>query len=274
MERTAAAESMRPSRSFSAATLSILWALFIGALVPVWLGSWNPRLAPSQWTDAALAWFALAVTVAALSRQLPLQNVLGAAFVLYCVERATLGSGRLAGLDLQTNATSTRFFPWAYAAADVAVVLSARGTARLILRQFRLTHNYFFYFIGLAIVLVALFTLGFEPFATQVREYYFWPTTRAAVAWFAVPWYGFLGRAAVSGLGLVLATPFLISKRPIPVKDSLQPFAVWLLLNLLCVSGVIAHQLWPAAWLILGANLLLPTLAILAAHRRPPVHSS
>lgn len=238
----------------------LLWVIFIGALVRVGLGLWFPRLSAPYWLDAIVALLGLAVTLVALNRQLPLQNVLAAAFILYCLERAPVSPGKLAGLDLHLNPGIQKVFPWIYPAAWAAVLLSARGIARLLLQPTR--PRYPISFVGLVVLLSTLFALGFEPFATHIRGYYTWPAPRAAGHWFGVPWYGFLAHAAVSALGLLAATPFLISKRPAPIRDSFQPVAVWILLNLLCLSGAIAHRLWPAVCLILLGNLLLPVLAL------------
>ncbi|HXU79176.1 MAG TPA: hypothetical protein VN794_21540 [Methylomirabilota bacterium] len=238
----------------------LLWVLFIGALVPVVLGLWLPRLSVPYWLDAAVALLGLAVTLTALSRQLPFQNVLAATFILFCLERAPVSPGKLAGLDLQLNPGVQKAFPWIYPAVCAVVILSSRGLARLLLRP--TLPRYPISFVGLVVLLSTFFALGFEPFATHIRGYYNWPPSRAAGQWFGVPWYGFLAHAAVSALGLLAATPFLISKRPAPIKDSFQPVAVWILLNLLSLSGAIADRLWPAACVILVGNLLLPALAL------------
>lgn len=258
-----------PDRSLATWVLGtlpcLLWVLFIGALVPVALGLWFPRLSPPYWLDAAVALLALAVTFAALSRQFPFQNVLAATFILFCLERAPVSPGKLAGLDLQLNPGVQKAFPWIYPAACAAVILSARGIARLLLRP--TLPRYPITFVGLVVLLSTLFALGFEPWATRIRGYYTWLPSSAPGQWFGVPWYGFLAHAAVSALGLLAATPFLISKRPSPIRDSFQPVAVWILLNLLCLSGAIAHGLWPDVCLILVGNLLLPVLALGIRHR-------
>jgi hypothetical protein len=239
-----------------------LWALFLGGAFAISLGFWIPQLAPPGWAHAALAVLALALVLAALGQILPPQNLVAISLIMLATARIFVGPGSLSGADWQPNSARERLFPWLYAAAASAAMLGARGTARLLLRSLRASDKYGFYLLGLAVILCASFGLGFQPFTAGLSDF-----RPGAPPPEAASWHSLLGWIVGSGLAMLLATPFLIIKRPVPTKDSVQPFAVWIIMNLLAATYAIAHQFWAPAVAMLAANLLGPALGVLLPKR-------
>ena len=123
-------------------------ALFIAAYALVLARLWWPMSLPGKpgWPSAVLLVLAVVGTIAALTRHLPLQNILFAALVI------VLASGAAIWLDSETGIPFGQFtsattpgpnfpdaVPWALPAIWVVAILNSRGVARLILRPWRKT---------------------------------------------------------------------------------------------------------------------------------------
>ena len=93
---------------------------------------------------------------------------------------------------------------------------------------------------------MVLFDLALEPYATTVKHYWSWSPTRIPCDWYGAPVVDFLGWALTALLILVVVTPWLIRKKPVKLPPDYQPLVVWLLLNLLFVTGAIVDRQWPA----------------------------
>jgi bisanhydrobacterioruberin hydratase len=208
----------------------------------------------SNWPEAALILLATAGTIASLARQLPLQNILLAAFVIAIFGSAAHAVGALTGIPFgpftfSDNAGPEIFktLPWTMPLLWVVVVLNSRGTARLILRPWRKTKTYGFWVIGLTAALTALFDLALEPFAARVKHYWIWTPTKFPVAWYGAPLVDFLAWALVTLLVLAFVTPALINKQPRKKGSrTFHSLAVWLGGILLFAVASAQHGLWPA----------------------------
>jgi uncharacterized membrane protein len=251
-----------PSRLF-------LWlssGLALACLVLVLLAELTPlRSAGTQgWVEATLLLATTAATLAALTRELPRQNVLMAA----------VGIALIGGLaQVLGAATGMPFGPYVYTAAIgyayqgvvawpmpliwVVILLNSRGVARLMLRPWRKLRNYGFWVIGLTVLLTVLFDLVLEPFAARVRNYWVWQPTKIPFAWAGTPVTNFLGWAVVALVIQAFVTPALIKRRPAPSKSvpDYHPLVIWLLAVGLFTAAATAHRLWlPSS---AGALLLL-----------------
>ena len=110
---------------------------------------------------------ATASTITALARQLPLQNVLLAAFVIALVGGAVHALGVTMEIPFgpfqfgpDAGPQLFKTLPWAMPFIWVIAVLNSRGVARLILRPWRKIRNYGFWLIGLTAALTMLFDLA------------------------------------------------------------------------------------------------------------------
>ena len=191
-------------------------------------------------------------TLASLWRQLPLQNILLAAFGI-----AIMGGG-LSALGARTALPFGPFIygtsmgpqmfktlPWAMPLVWVVVVLNSRGVARLILRPWRKNKNYGFRAIALAGFLVLLFEVTLEPFATLVKHYWHWVPTAISVTWEGAALVNFLSWGFIAVLILLFVTPVLISKKPRTKSGpDYHPLCLWLGGIIIFAAGCAAHGFW------------------------------
>jgi uncharacterized membrane protein len=206
------------------------------------------------WPDAVLLMLAITGTIAALARHLPMQNILSAAC---CIGFAGGAAGLL---DWKTGMPFGAFtpgqsmgpklfgaLPWAVALIWILAVLNSRGVARLILRPWRKLHAYGFWLIGITALLTVLFDLAFEPFASQVKHYWYWGPAKSLLSWQGAPLVNFFGWLVVTLLILAFITPMLINKHPVHQRPpDYHPLGVWLGGILLFGVGSATRGLWPA----------------------------
>jgi uncharacterized membrane protein len=232
-------------------------ALFLAAYALVLMRLWWPMHLPGKpgWPCAALLLLAAVSTVAALARHLPLQNILFAALTIL------LASSAVIWLDLKTGIPFGQFtmgdntgpkllkaVPWVLPPVWVVSILNSRGVARLILRPWRKLHAYGFWLIGVTTALTVLFDLALDPFASQVKHYWYWEPTKFPLTWQGAPLVNFFGWAVVSLLILAFITPMLINKHPIHRRPpDFHPLGVWLGGVLLFGLGAVSQGLWLAA---------------------------
>lgn len=208
----------------------------------------------SGWLDAALILLATGSSIIALSRQLPLQNVLLAAFIIALAGGAISAVGEMFGVPFGRFYVGVNSEPrifgtasWAMPLIWVTAILNSRGVARLILRPWRKTRSYGFRLIGLTAALTALFDFAFEPFATWVKHFWFWGRTQIPISWQGAPLVNFFSWAVMTLLILAFVTPLFInkqlSKRPSP---DFHPLMVWLGAMLLFGISAVVEKMWSA----------------------------
>jgi uncharacterized membrane protein len=221
------------------------------------------------WPEALLILLATISTLAALARQLPLQNVLLAAVVIALVGGAVHALGATTGIPFgpfqfgpKAGPQLFQTLPWAMPLIWVVAVLNSRGVVRLILRPWRKLRTYGFWLIGLTAALTMLFDLAFDPFASRVKHYWLWVPTKFPLTWQGAPLVNFLSWAAVTLLMLALVTPALINKNPVRRAPDFHPLAAWLGAFLLFGTASAMHGMWPSAELDGAVALLAATFAI------------
>jgi uncharacterized membrane protein len=204
--------------------------------------------------DAATITLAALASVAALNRQLPLQNVLPAALITALIGGIAHGLSSNPNLSIPFGpivfnpACGAKVFnaiPWTIPLLWIVAIFNARGLARLILRPWRKVKNYGFWLIGLTAALAVAFDIALEPFAWHVKHFWLWQPTKIAVTWQGTTLLNFLGWAFVALLILAFATPSLIKKQPgSPSTPDYHPLAIWLGAFLLFATGAAGAGLW------------------------------
>lgn len=250
----------------------LLFSLFLVLFAWVLASLWLPATARSlgDWPTALLLILATATTLVSMTRQLPGQNVALVSVLMVLLASGAVTLGALTGIPFgffsYTANAGPRLLPplpWSVPLLWLVILLTSRGTARLILRPWRNLPIYGFWLIGLTTLLVLLTDLNLEVYATQVKHYWAWGPTRLPLLWHGVPPSNFLGWTVTTLLILIFVTPALINKKPVTFPPDYQPLAVWFLLNGLFVVGNGLHHLWASA--ILGATLS-PIAVLLALH--------
>ena len=202
--------------------------------------------------DGAFIVIATAGTMAALWRRLPLQNVLLAAGGIALVGGGFSALGAKTGLPFGPFVFGSGSGPlmfktlaWAMPLIWVVIVLNSRGLARLMLRPWRKNKSYGFRVIGLTAVLVLLFDLALEPFASRVKHLWLWEPTVLPLTWQGAPITSFVAWGLITVLILVFITPALIIKRPRPNSGpEFHALCLWLGGIILCATGCAAGGLW------------------------------
>ena len=221
------------------------------------------------WPETLLILLATISTLAALARQLPLQNVLLAAVVIALVGGAVHALGATTGIPFgpfqfgpEAGPQLFKTLPWAMPVIWVVAGLNSRGVVRLILRPWRKLRSYGFWLIGLTAALTMLFDLAFDPFASRVKHYWLWVPTKLPLTWQGAPLVNFLSWAAVTLLMLALVTPALINKNPVRRVPDFHPLAVWI--GAILLFGIVSaeHGMWLPVTLDGAIAVLAATFAI------------
>ena len=224
----------------------------------------------SNWPEAALVFLAAFSTVAALARQLPLQNALLAAFVIALIGSGISALGAVTGIPFGPFAFGAeagpqlfKTLPWVMPFLWVVAVLNSRGVARLILRPWRKTRAYGFWLIGITAVLTMLFDLALDPFASHVKHYWLWTPAQFSVTLQGAPPVNFFGWTVVTLLMLAFVTPALINKHPVKKSPAdFHPLAVWLGGILLFGTACALHGLWLAVATDAAIGIITAVFAI------------
>jgi len=213
-------------------------------------------LAPRSATqlDAVIILLAVVASVATVTKQLPLQNVLFAAAITALIGGAAHGLSAQTGLPLGPltfgETAGPKYFnyvPWTVPLLWVIAIFNSRGVARLILRPWRRVKNYGYLLIALTAALALAFDLALEPFAARVKHFWLWQPTKIPATWHGTSPMAFLGWLAVALLIMAFITPSLIRKQPgaQPPPDY-TPVALWFGAMLLFAGGAGSAGLWSA----------------------------
>jgi uncharacterized membrane protein len=224
-----------------------------------------------EWDVATIA-LACIASVAALARQLPLQNVLPAAVIAAAVGGLAQALSANPSFSLPfgpvvfNSSAGTRIFdtiPWTVPLFWVIAIFNGRGLARLMLRPARKMKNYGFWLIGLTAVLATAFDVALEPYAWHVKHFWLWQPTRLAVTWQGVSLLNFLAWPFVVLLILVLASPLLIRKQPgNPSAPDIHPLLLWLGALMLFAIGAARLRQWGPVGVDAGIGIITATFAV------------
>ncbi|HEX4350406.1 MAG TPA: carotenoid biosynthesis protein [Verrucomicrobiae bacterium] len=208
--------------------------------------------------DGLTILLAAAASIAALNRQLPLQNVLPVAATAAVVGGVAHGLSANPNLSIPfgpivfesaAGAKIFNFVPWTVPLFWIIAIFNARGVGRLILRPWRKVKNYGFWLIGLTAVLAMAFDIALEPFACHVKHFWFWQGTKIPITWEGTTLLNFVGWAFATVFIMLIATPSLIRKKPgSQSPPDFHPLTLWLgALVLFAVGSGGAGLWWPVA---------------------------
>jgi len=279
MKRVMLSEIPSRSNCFAGLALQIhrgLLSLLLLVFALIWARLWLhwPFLPGTHWPEGLLLLLAAATLLASLSLQLPAQNIMLASVIIVFMAGAAVCLGALTAIPfgpfIYTESMGRELFhplPWTVPLLWLVVLLASRGVARLMLRPWRKTRAYGFRLIGITTVLVVLFDVALEPYATVVQDYWVWSPTRVRLDWYTAPCTNFLGWAMTTLLILAFATPALINKHPgtHSTKPHYSPLIIWLLFNLLFATGAAVHQLWLAVGVICASSVTVTVFALRGA---------
>lgn len=231
---------------------------------------------PLPITDGALETvvllLAVASTLTSLASQLPVQNVLLATVIIAVIGSGIQLLGTLTGIPfgpvVYVQSAAPQLFssmPWAVPFIWVIAVLNSRGVARLIMRPWRKLRVYGYWLIGLTALLTLLFGFGLEPYATHVKHYWFWRSTKLPIDWYGTPLSNFLGWLVTTLLILAFATPALMKKKPAKAPRNYDPLIVWVSLNVLFIAGSLSQHLSTAAAVSAVACVAVSVFAVRGA---------
>lgn len=203
--------------------------------------------------DAVLLLLAVAGSISALARQLPLLSVLFAAFITALIGSAAHGLSEHTGIPFGPlsfgESVGPQLFntvPWSVGLIWIVAIFNSRGVARLILRPWRKVRNYGFILIGLTAGLALVFDLALEPFA-YLKHLWLWQPTKLHVTWYRATPVCFLGWTFVTLIILAVIMPYLIRKQPgSPSAPDFSPLAFWLGAIVLFAVGAAQAGCWPA----------------------------
>ena len=223
--------------------------------------------------DAIVVVLAVASTLVSLAGQLPAQNVALAAVIVGILGGAVHVLGAFTGIPFgpinyfpECGLRLLGTAPWFMPLLWIVAILNARGVARLILRPWRKLRVYGYWLIGITTLLVLVFVLGFEPFATHARHYWFWSATKLPVDWYGTPLSDFLGWVVATLLILAFSTPALMKKKPSRSYPEYHPLIAWTAIQLLFIGGAVSQHLTVAAIVIAIASIAVLPLAIRGAN--------
>ena len=257
------------------------WRLLPGLLLAQFALVWlrvclpHPLFGDAGWPEGLLLLLAAGGTLAGQARQTPGQNVALASIIILSLAGLALAVGVRTGIPLAPITGPGRsgnqilgWLPWA-AALWLLVLLTSRGVARLILRPCRASSTCGFQVIGLTVLLVVLFHLAFQPFASCLEHSWPWQGGSPPADWRGTPCVGLAAQAVAALVILIFATPSLIEKKPASLPPDSSPLIAWVLANLLFTTAAITRHLWLAAALASSSALLVTLLGLRgAAHAR------
>lgn len=212
-----------------------------------------------DWLEAVTCVIAGLAGCLVLFRRLPAQNAIGGGLVLLGLVALALTLSVRTGMPLGEVEYGDRMGLWLLGLVPaplpflwVALLLTSRETARVMLRPWRRERYYGYGLLGAASLLVALSAVSLEPFAVTVQDWWSWPDHGSAL-WYGVPWTTFPVWLVVAAFMLLLATPWLVPKRPIPTPVTLYSPALWTLLNIWFLAGNLSHGVWAPGLIGLAA---------------------
>lgn len=242
--------------------------LGVTASVVSLLAGW--RSAPVwRWIEGMIPVLASVAVLAALAARLPLQNVLAAGLLVVLTAGMVMAVCAFSGAPLGRFEFTRELGPrlldyvaWPVPFLWLAVVMSSRQTARVILRPWRRVKHYGWWLLGVALVLGLGVSLALEPFGRLVLGWWKWPPAVAGHAnWLGAPVF-FPPAAALFLLGLLLiATPWLIAKRPTGLAPDYGPVLCWLVLDAWPTLGGLGARLWISAAIGLAVGAAAAVLA-------------
>lgn len=195
-----------------------------------------------------------------IARRLPVQNVVAAFAVLWVM--AFVAFKVVAGMEWSALggrafngevAAPIREAAWLKAWFGAGLVLASREASRWLIRHQVGTATYGFILLGVTMLLTAVGSFN-GPLLEEVV-----PPSRMGAAWLATRGALCGGMFVLTGLMLVTAAPWLVSKRPRPTPPDRASMLGWLMLPLPFLFEDCVEGHWIAAGV--GGGLAIPIVA-------------
>jgi hypothetical protein len=243
---------------------TLLSGAFLISVGVVWCRMWPGPVSVGDvpwavWLSIALA---AATTVAAQTRELPVQNVLLASAIIAVAGLVGGTVDKLPSVELIEQSYSagggaTLFGSafWATPIMWVVLILNGRGVAKLLLRPWRRTPHYGFWVLGSAVLLV----MGLETSAVAINQCSGSMSHMTDNHWAWTHWAVWTVLALVT---LAVVTPMLINKSVVERAPTPQPLLVWLAINFLVLTDAALRQVWSALGLLGGEMVLISIFAL------------
>ncbi|HEU6448387.1 MAG TPA: carotenoid biosynthesis protein [Verrucomicrobiae bacterium] len=252
------------------ASVILIHRLFATLLAAVFALEIFNLLAPlsfSNWLESVLFVLAIVSTMTALTRTLPLQNVLLAAFVIALIGGGVSFAGARTGIpfgpviyEIQPQIYE---MPWALPLLWVLILLNSRGVARMILRPWRKIKTYGFWLMGITAALATLFEFALESFV-HARHFWLWQDTH--FAWQGAPPSNFFSWFAVTLLILAFVTPALINKQLSKSRaPDFYPLWIWIGAILVFTIESAVSKNWPAVGADAAIGIVTAVFAVRGA---------
>ncbi|HWQ92469.1 MAG TPA: hypothetical protein VN673_12425 [Clostridia bacterium] len=207
----------------------------------------------APWGVDGLGFLGALTAVISLSKRLPLQNVLFAAFIAGIASLLLLLAR--SGLFPPSQFLSGPCF-W------IVFIFTTRGVTRLALKPFRDRHFYGFWVIGCAAVLTASQAASLDHFTNLTTS-----LSLRETGGLGSPPLLFLFRGFTALLTLVIVSPILIDKNPKPQAERIPILIPWLALNIVFLAGSLRAESWPLTAFSLVHMAVIPAVACLGNRR-------
>lgn len=218
----------------------VAFSAFLALTLPVWVTSLLYARLPGawQWVDGIYIALAAITVLTCLARRLPWQNVATLGLVIFLTSGMILAVAVQSGFPLGRLEFSADFGPrllgfvaWPIPFLWVAVLLASRQCAKVVLRPWRRQKGYGWLLLGVSIGLAVLQALALEPWGHRVKGWWSWADVDRALSWFGAPLGVLVAAPLLIAALLVLATPWLLPKRPTGQAPPFEPVVVWLALE-------------------------------------------
>jgi hypothetical protein len=261
-----------PARRLDPANLlsQVLLGLFLFQFALIWMGYWLglPASVKTQWAGTALLGFAAASTLASLARQLPRQNVVLSAALIALTGAVVEVAGSSIGSSLGLQDSRQVLDPllriaqlWQLPLVWIVAILNCRGVVQLILRRWRFAPSYGFWLLGGTVLLAVPVILGFARFGPLLLPHF-----SQALSEMRLDARSVLGCAVGTFIILLVVTPGLINKKPVPERAVWHPLVVWAAFNFWFLAAGVGQRGWIVVGLLV-AQVLVVLLFVLAGSR-------
>lgn len=222
-----------------------------------------------RWLEGLIPVLAATATLASLAARLPLQNVLACGLVLFFTSGMVMAVAAYTGtplgrfeFDRNLGPRLFGFVAWPTPFLWLAVLLSARQSAKVILRPWRRIRSYGWLLLSVALGLSLVLAVPLEPFARLGLGWWKWPHPETgAGGWLGAPPALPLMVLLLATALLLFVTPWLITKRPTGQVADYGPVWVWLALDLWATLGNVGLGLWLPAGIGLAGGAAATVLA-------------
>lgn len=208
-----------------------------------------------RWLEGLPFVFAAVLALLNLARRLPAQNLVAVGLVL----GGLTCFGEVLALKMELPFCRFEYgeavipkvlgaVAWPIPFLWIALLVSSRGVAKLLLRPWRKGRYYGYGLFGATVGLVLLAWFWTEPFLGHAQQYRTW-NGGAKFTWYGAPWGSLAAGTLLAAVALAFATPWLLPKRPMKPQVELAPLWTWMLLQSFLLLALALRGAWAATFL-------------------------